>query len=92
MKLVHTAAVVLFGSTIVACWRPGGGAAPPAQEPQQSSTTHVNAAAWEEEASPKVGKAQLSEPRVDDEALEADKSAERERRHSDGKRYGGSFK
>jgi hypothetical protein len=81
MKLLRISAFAFVALSAACASKPVAPAAAPI--PDAVSTTRVNAAAWEEEATPRVGKAQRSDDASTDESLDAPKD---EPRRSEGRR------
>lgn len=83
MKLVHVSAFAFVALSAACASKPG---APPAAPTTDTvSITRVNAAVWEEESTPRVGKAQRSEDASSEgESLDAPKDQPRrnEGRHN----------
>lgn len=81
MKLVRISAFAFVALSAACASKP---VAPPAAPTSDAiSTTRVNAASWEDEATPRVGKAQRSDDASMDESLDAPKD---EPRRSEGRR------
>lgn len=82
MKLVRISAFAFVALSAACASRPAAPAAAPAA-PDAVSTTRVNAAVFEEDATPRVGKAQRSDDASQDDSLSAPKD---EPRRSEGRR------
>lgn len=84
MKLVRISAFAFVALSAACASRPAAPAAAPV--PESVSTTNLNAAAWDEEATPRVGKPQRSDDAASaDESLDAPK--DEPRRHESKKSW-----
>ena len=81
MKLVRISAFAFVALSAACASHPAPPVATPA--PDVVSTTRVNAAVWDQDATPRVGKPQRSEDAVTNESLDAPKD---EPRRSEGRR------